>query len=198
MPDLLNNLSKLSDAKLAELVKLENDGAFDVLALRYLRNIGFLAQKYSVDGYDHNDFLQEGLLGLLYACRTFDASQKASFKSYVDIVVERRFISIVRKSKALKAVPSSSLVPLDDSIDELEGECVNPEQLMLSKERFSLLLKDLKNVLSSREYTVLMLYCSGLSYVQIAKSLKITAKSADNALLRAKKKISLHYMSLKD
>lgn len=198
MPDLLNNLSKLSDAKLAKLVKLGNDGAFDVLTLRYLRNIGFLAQKYSVDGYDRNDFVQEGLMGLLYACRTFDITQKASFKSYVDIVVERRFISIVRKSKALKAVPSSSVVPLDESIDELEGECVNPEQLMLSKERFSLLLKDLKNVLSDREYTVLMLYCSGLSYVQIAKRLKITAKSADNALQRAKKKISLHYMSLKD
>ncbi len=198
MPDLLKNLSKLSDAKLAELVKLGNDGAFDVLTLRYLRNIGFLAQKYSADGYERNDFVQEGLMGLLYACRTFNSEQNTMFKSYVDIVVERRFISIVRKSKALKAVPSTSLVPLDDSIDELEGECTNPEQLMLSKERFSLLLNDLKNLLSDREYTVLMLYCSGLSYVQVAKRLNITAKSADNALQRAKKKISLHYMSLKD
>lgn len=198
MPDLLKNLSKLSDAKLAELVKLGNDGAFDVLTLRYLRNIGFLAQKYSADGYERNDFVQEGLMGLLYACRTFNSEQNTMFKSYVDIVVERRFISIVRKSKALKAVPSTSLVPLDDSIDELEGECTNPEQLMLSKERFSLLLNDLKNLLSDREYAVLMLYCSGLSYVQVAKRLNITAKSADNALQRAKKKISLHYMSLKD
>ena len=44
-------------------------------------------------------------------------------------MVERRFISIVRKSKALKAVPSASLVPLDDSIEELEGEGADPEQL---------------------------------------------------------------------
>ena len=171
MSESLKNLSELSDAKLAELVKSGNDSAFDVLTLRYLRNIGFLAKKYSADGYERNDFVQEGLLGLLYACRTFDSNNKASFKSYVDIVAKRRFISIVRKAQRQKAVPSSSLVSLDADNDELEGE---------------------------REYTVLMLYCGGMSYVEAAKKLGISAKSADNALQRAKKKISLHYMSLKD
>lgn len=198
MPEPVKNLSELSDEKLAELVKQKNDSAFDVLTLRYLRNIGFLARKYSADGYEQSDFVQEGLMGLLNACRTFDSTQKASFKSYVDILVERRFISIVRKSNAQKAVPSASLVPLDDSIDELEGEGTDPEQLMLAKEHFAVLCNELKKLLSDREYTVLMLYCSGLSYVQIAKKLSISAKSADNALQRAKKKISLHYMSLKE
>lgn len=102
MSESLKNLSELSDAKLAELVKSGNDSAFDVLTLRYLRNIGFLAKKYSADGYERNDFVQEGLLGLLYACRTFDSNNKASFKSYVDIVAERRFISIVRKAQRQK------------------------------------------------------------------------------------------------
>jgi RNA polymerase sporulation-specific sigma factor len=193
----LKNLSELSDAKLAELVKSGNDSAFDVLTLRYLRNIGFLAKKYSADGYERNDFVQEGLLGLLYACRTFDSNNKASF-SYVDIVAKRRFISIVRKAQRQKAVPSSSLVSLDADNDELEGESTDPEQLMLAKEHYSLLLDELKTLLSEREYTVLMLYCGGMSYVEAAKKLGISAKSADNALQRAKKKISLHYMSLKD
>lgn len=61
MSESLKNLSELSDAKLAELVKSGNDSAFDVLTLRYLRNIGFLAKKYSADGYERNDFVQEGL-----------------------------------------------------------------------------------------------------------------------------------------
>ena len=196
MSESLKNLSELSDAKLAELVKSGNDSAFDVLTLRYLRNIGFLAKKYSADGYERNDFVQEGLLGLLYACRTFDSNNKASFKSYVDIVAKRRFISIVRKAQRQKAVPSSSLVSLDADNDELESK--DPEQLMLAKEHYSLLLDELKTLLSEREYTVLMLYCGGMSYVEAAKKLGISAKSADNALQRAKKKISLHYMSLKD
>ncbi|WP_449074690.1 sigma-70 family RNA polymerase sigma factor, partial [Ruminococcus sp.] len=147
MSESLKNLSELSDAKLAELVKSGNDSAFDVLTLRYLRNIGFLAKKYSADGYERNDFVQEGLLGLLYACRTFDSNNKASFKSYVDIVAERRFISIVRKAQRQKAVPSSSLVSLDADNDELEGESTDPEQLMLAKEHYSLLLDELKTLL---------------------------------------------------
>ena len=145
MSESLKNLSELSDAKLAELVKSGNDSAFDVLTLRYLRNIGFLAKKYSADGYERNDFVQEGLLGLLYACRTFDSNNKASFKSYVDIVAERRFISIVRKAQRQKAVPSSSLVSLDADNDELEGESTDPEQMMLAKEnRKSLVYGELR------------------------------------------------------
>ena len=57
MSESLKNISELSDAKLAELVKSGNDSAFDVLTLRYLRNIGFLAKKYSADGYERNDFV---------------------------------------------------------------------------------------------------------------------------------------------
>ena len=198
MSESLKNLSELSDAKLAELVKSGNDSAFDVLTLRYLRNIGFLAKKYSADGYERNDFVQEGLLGLLYACRTFDSNNKASIKSYVDIVAERRFISIVRKAQRQKAVPSSSLVSLDADIVVFVCVCFVFVQMMLAKEHYSLLLDELKTLLSEREYTVLMLYCGGMSYVEAAKKLGISAKSADNALQRAKKKISLHYMSLKD
>lgn len=192
MSESLKNLAELSDAELAVLVKSGNDSAFDVLTLRYLRNIGFLANKYSADGYERNDFVQEGLMGLLGACRTFDIAQKTSFKSYVDIVVERRFISIVRKAKAQKAVPSASIVSLEESTEELEGEHTNPEELMIAKEHFSLLFGKLRELLSDREYRVLMMYCGGLSYAEIAEKLCITAKSADNALQRAKKKISLH------
>lgn len=192
MSESLKNLAELSDAELAVLVKSGNDSAFDVLTLRYLRNIGFLANKYSADGYERNDFVQEGLMGLLNACRTFDIAQKTSFKSYVDIVVERRFISIVRKAKAQKAVPSASIVSLEESTEELEGEHTNPEELMIAKEHFSLLFGKLRELLSDREYRVLMMYCGGLSYAEIAEKLCITAKSADNALQRAKKKISLH------
>lgn len=192
MSESLKNLAELSDAELAVLVKSGNDSAFDVLTLRYLRNIGFLANKYSADGYERNDFVQEGLMGLLSACRTFDITQKTSFKSYVDIVVERRFISIVRKAKAQKAVPSASIVSLEESTEELEGEHTNPEELMIAKEHFSLLFGKLRELLSDREYRVLMMYCGGLSYAEIAEKLCITAKSADNALQRAKKKISLH------
>ncbi len=84
MSESLKNLSELSDAKLAELVKSGNDSAFDVLTLRYLRNIGFLAKKYSQAYcnlqkriYESSPHLQEGhkhRLRRLYGNRTVDDS----------------------------------------------------------------------------------------------------------------------------
>ena len=198
MSDTFFKGSNLTDEQLSDLVCDGNDKAFEILAVRYLKNISFIARKYSVQGYEQNDFVQEGLLGLLYACRTFDKNGNASFRSYVDIIVERRFISIVRKSNAQKVIPDKNIICIDDDINNISDGTQNPEELYLCKEHLSALISNLKTLLSDTEYRVLALYCSGLSYKQIAEKLSVSQKSADNALHRARKKICSHNMSLKD
>lgn len=195
MSDFDNTYSHLTDEQLAALVKDGDDSAFETLAIKYLRNINFIAQKYSAEGYEQNDFVQEGLLGLLYACRTFDKNASASFKSYVDIIVERRFISIVRKDNAKKAIPVKNIVQLDNLDESVEDKAQNPEELLLCREHLSQVLAKLREHLTDAEYNVLALYCGGHSYKQIAEKLSITPKSADNALQRARKKILSHNMS---
>ena len=44
--------------------------------------------------------------------------------------------------------------------------------------------------LSAREYQVLMLYLDAYSYEEIAKRLGVSVKTVDNALQRARKKVS--------
>ena len=198
MSDNIFSGSKLTDEQLSALVKKGNDKAFEVLAVRYLRNIIFIARKYSAQGYEQNDFVQEGLLGLLYACNTFDKNGDASFKSYVDIIVERRFISIVRKSNAQKVIPDKNLVSIDEDVNNISDGTQNPEERYLFREQLSSVLSDLKKLLSENEYKVLVLYCSGLSYKQIGIKLGISPKSADNSLQRARRKICSHNMSLED
>lgn len=195
MSDFDNAYSSLTDAQLIRLVKSGDDSAFEMLAMKYLRNINFIARKYSAEGYEQNDFVQEGLLGLLYACRTFDENASASFKSYVDIIVQRRFISIVRKDNAKKAIPLKSMVQLDNLDESIEDKANNPEELVLCREHLSQVMSNLKEHLTETEYSVLALYCGGHSYRQIAQKLNITPKSADNALQRARKKILSHNMS---
>ncbi len=60
--------ASLSDDALAEFSK-NDDNAFNELVIRYLNKIRFIARKYSAQGYEQNDFVQEGLLALLYAGR---------------------------------------------------------------------------------------------------------------------------------
>lgn len=181
--------NSLDDNTLAKLSKNGDDNAFNELAMRYLNTINFIARKYSAEGYEQNDFVQEGLLALLYACRTFDENGSSGFKNYMSVVVERRFISIIRKSSTQKAVPKSALVQLDDLGDTLEDLSQTPEELLMCREHLKMVLDKLKNVLSKTEFEVVMLYGNGLGYKEIAKKLSISEKSADNALQRARRKI---------
>ena len=181
--------NSLDDNTLVRLSKNGDDNAFNELAMRYLNTINFIARKYSAEGYEQNDFVQEGLLALLYACRTFDENGSSGFKNYMSVVVERRFISIIRKSSTQKAVPKSALVQLDDLGDTLEDLSQTPEELLMCREHLKMVLDKLKNVLSKTEFDVVMLYGNGLGYKEIAKKLSISEKSADNALQRARRKI---------
>lgn len=189
MSESANSYNSLDDNTLARLSKNGDDNAFNELAMRYLNTINFIARKYSAEGYEQNDFVQEGLLALLYACRTFDEYGSSGFKNYMSVVVERRFISIIRKSSTQKAVPKSALVQLDELSDTLEDLSQSPEEFIMCREHLKIMLDKLKNVLSKTEFEVVMLYGNGLSYKEIAKKLSIPEKSADNALQRARRKI---------
>jgi RNA polymerase sporulation-specific sigma factor len=183
-----NAYATQSDSVLAELTRDGNQKAFDELVRRYLGKIGFIARRYSAQGYEQNDFVQEGLLGLLSACKSYDDSCGSSFKTYMSVVVERRFISIIRRMNTKKTVPDSALVQIDGLSEELEDNAQSPEQLIMDREQLGAMQSRLKTLLSDREYKTLMLYASGLSYSAISQKLGIPEKSVDNALQRVRRK----------
>ena len=187
--------STLSDDVLAEFSKNGDDNAFNELAIRYLNKIRFIARKYSAQGYEQNDFVQEGLMALLYACKTYDAHGGSSFGNFVSLIVERRFISIFRSSQSKKAVPDAMLVRIDGIGEELTDYVATPEEQLVCKEQLAQVLKRLNALLSAREYEVLMLFASGLSYSKISHQLNISEKSVDNALQRARRKVGANDMS---
>ncbi len=195
MAELANSYSLFSDTILAQYAGNGDNKAFDELVMRYLGTISFIARRFSAQGYEQKDFVQEGLLGLLYSCRTFDENGTASFKSYMSVVVERRFISIIRKSNADRNIPQSNIVMMDDVCESIEDTAHNPEEFVLCSEHLKSVLNRLKATLSKNEYDVLMLFGSGLSYREIAQRLSVTEKAVDNALQRARRKISHGNMS---
>ena len=107
----------------------------------------------------------------------------------MSVVVERRFISIIRRGEQKKAIPSSSIVPMDDVGESIEDSAKTPEELLMCREQLNQLLSRLQGILSKSEYDVLMLYGNGLSYKEIAERLSVTEKTVDNALQRARKKV---------
>ena len=112
-----------------------------------------------------------------------------SFKSFVSLVAERRFISIIRRQNTQKCVPMSAIVELDTLDSEVIDLSRSPEEQIMLKEQIDLAMQKLRGILSARELEVFVLYTDGLSYTSIARRLGVSEKSVDNALQRARKKI---------
>lgn len=189
-----SSYSAASDDILAGLAKNGDNFAYNELAMRYAGVIGSIARKYSVRTYDRTDFIQEGLMGLLYACKTYDKSGGASFKSFLRLVVERRYISIIRRFGSQKTIPDSALVDISDAEFQM-GIAESPEGILEMNERLNSIVARLKEVLSKTEFETVLLFSEGFSYNDIAAQLNISQKSVDNALQRARKKVGKINMS---
>ncbi|MDO4747722.1 MAG: sigma-70 family RNA polymerase sigma factor [Eubacteriales bacterium] len=184
------------DATLASLIKCESDRcdcAFEAICARYLNLISTIASKYRycAEGYELSDFMQEGLIGLLSACKTFDNERGMTFKNYAMLCVENRFRSISRHQNKRGQVPTSNIVPIDDNVSEIEDiNAMSVQELFESKDYIKSVFNRLDGVLSELEKKVLRLYLSGYSYKQSATALSISEKAVDNALCRIRKKLS--------
>lgn len=182
-------LKTYTDAELALEVQAGNQTAFEEMTKRYRGLISYIAGGYSAAGFEHADFIQEGLLALLSACKTYDGNKKASFRNYAGVCISNRFMSVIRRAGAKGAIPQDSIVPFE-GIELSDHNLGNPETLILQQESSKDLKKLIRDKLSPLETDVLKAYLSGLSYAQIAEDLSVSPKSVDNALQRIRRKIA--------
>lgn len=184
------DFTAFSDAELALEIRNGNEAAFEEITNRYQGLISTVARKYSAAGFDHSDFMQEGLLALLSACKSFDtAEQKASFKNFAAVCISNRFLSVIRSANAKSSIPQDRIVPIED-IEISDQNRQNPENLIVEQESSQNLQKLIKDKLSALELNVLKLYLEGFSYTEIGDKLSVSSKSVDNALQRIRRKIA--------
>jgi len=75
-------------------------------------------------------------------------------------------------------------------IDIIEGsEAIDPQELLLSREKYKHIQEKLASSLSRLERNVLNYYLVGCTYEEIANKLNRHIKSIDNALQRVKRKL---------
>lgn len=172
-----------------ELVTFINNGKYEYLQLliaRYMPYIINVASQYNVGGFDTEDFIQEGIVAIFSAVKSYDPD-KASFKTFVYLCINRAMSSALsRVSGAAKHIPDGLISPIDNI--EL-ADLSSPESILIEKENFNDLEHTIKKELSNFEYQVLCEFLNGKSYADIAQTLNVTVKSVDNALRRIRSKI---------
>lgn len=140
-------------------------------------------------GLDLDDLVQEGLVGLFSAFKTYDQSKGASFNTYACTCIDNALSAAVRSAGRKKHLPLNTFLPIEDTDAELSGLQPSPEEQAISDENFCALRQKINTRLSQREQDVLRLRMAGLSYRQIAERLGCTEKAVDNRLQSVRKKL---------
>lgn len=192
---------KLSDEELVELSSSGDRRAVEIILSRYKNLVKSRAKAYFLAGADHDDIVQEGMIGLFKAVRDFDITKQPSFRGFAELCVKRQIITAIKASTRQKHIPLNSYVSLSEPLYDDNGDrtlsdmlaervSTNPEDLMLKRENAEILSSEIESKLSTLEKTVLSLYLTGLNYQEIAVQLKRSPKSVDNALQRIKNKLN--------
>jgi len=202
LPCAVNILSRamsgIDDHKSLELAQKAAGGdpaAEEVLVSEYVRLVRVCARPYFLAGGDGEDLIQEGMLGLLSAIRTFDPLKGVKFSTYAEFCVRRRIYSAIRSASGNKHTPLNSYISLESpQLDESSTQNAyflrDPEDYVISRERAGEVEKLLYGALSRFESGVLELYLEGTSYKDIAVRLDKPDKSIDNAVQRIRKKLA--------
>ena len=128
--------------------------------------------------------MQEGLIGLLSALRTFNEEKGAAFSTYANVCVQNAIASAARNAQRKKHAPLNTSVPYTE-----QESTPGPEELILQSEHYNQTMQSIGTRLSAMEKQVLGLFLDGCSYGAIAKRMQITEKAVDNALQRVRLKL---------
>jgi len=198
--DDVNRLKNVPDEEAALLAQQGDDQASEHLLNKYKNFVRSKARSYFLIGADHEDIVQEGMIGLFKAVRDYRPERLSSFRAFAELCITRQIITAIKTATRQKHIPLNSYVSLNKPIyDEesdrtlldviTEGRVTNPEELLIGQEEFSSIEGQIGEMLSQLEWEVLTSYLDGKSYQEIAQELDRHVKSIDNALQRVKRKL---------
>ncbi|MFC4736697.1 RNA polymerase sporulation sigma factor SigH [Bacillus daqingensis] len=198
----------IEDEKLVRLVREGDSGALEYLITKYRNFVRAKSRSYFLIGADHEDIVQEGMIGLYKAIRDFQADKLSSFRAFAELCITRQIITAIKTATRQKHIPLNSYVSLDKPIYDEESErtlldvlcghgVTDPEQLLINREEFSDIESKMGEMLSELEREVLMQYLDGRTYQEMSEDLERHVKSIDNALQRVKRKLE-RYVELKE
>ena len=83
------------------------------LVIRYNRLVRGCARPYFLAGGDSEDLIQEGMVGLLAAIREYDPSKAASFRTYAEVCIKNRLLSVIKAAARDKHTPLNNSVSFE-------------------------------------------------------------------------------------
>lgn len=156
-------LTKEEEERYLELAAQGDKEAKDILIRHNMRLVAHIVKKYT-GAAETDDLLSVGSIGLIKAIGTYKPGRGTALATYTARCIENEILMLIRANKKHKNTLSlSDPVGLDKDGNELtlmdllfeKEDCVFEEvERSVKRER---LLKQIKEILSEREYTILCL-----------------------------------------
>ena len=177
------------DEELVALSQQEDKRAMDELLRRYSDFVRGRARSYFLVGGDTDDLIQEGMMGLFHAVRTYKYVEGGkSFKNFAYLCVTGQIIDAVKRSASKKNQPLNNSLPLTIT-DFWAGTGLSLDDEMILQDEIRDYRQKMSSVLSGFEFKVFTLYMDGATCEEICLALNKPSKSVDNAIQRSKKKL---------
>lgn len=196
-----NKYDNLTDEQIIEKIHKGDEEALAYILEKYKELVNMKVGKYFIVGAEKEDTIQEGMIGLFKAIKSFDSTKQNSFKSFANICIERQLITAIKSSNRQKHIPLNSYLSLntaayenneDDSVELLETfnskTIEDPLDTIMKQEYYKEVEDAVNKNLSKFEKQVLDRFLKGESYIKIAENLDSPVKSVDNAIQRIRKK----------
>lgn len=195
-----DRFAPFSDEEIVEMSHSGDSAAEEYLLDKYKNFVRSKARSYFLVGADHEDIVQEGMIGLYKAIRDYRPDKLSSFRAFAELCITRQIITAIKAATRQKHIPLNNYVSLnkplyDEESDRtlldviVEGRMSDPEELIINMENVGNIRAKINEVLSGLEQEVLNAYLDGKSYQEIAEALGRHVKSIDNALQRVKRKL---------
>ena len=190
-----------NDYELLYLIEEENEEATKLIYEKYRPVVEMIAKKYysqvNNSGYELNDLIQEGMMGLSKAIKDYKNEKNIKFVTFANICIKRQIISFIRDINRQKHQILNTSVSIEQESNSgrsllnilNDDSTINPETSFIYDEEQTLLKDRIKELLTDREKEVFDLRFDGFSYQEIALLLNISVKSVDGAMSRIKQKI---------
>ena len=191
----------MTDEEIVALAQQDGeDAALEYLLNKYKNFVRAKARSYFLIGADHEDIVQEGMIGLYKAIRDYREDRLSSFRAFAELCVTRQIITAIKTATRQKHIPLNSYVSLNRPIFEEDSDRTlldviteetpsNPEEMLIDREDLSVIEGRIGSLLSDLEKQVLVRYVEGKSYVEISEEMNRHVKRIDNALQRIKRKL---------
>ena len=189
---------KDNDFELLYLISENNEDAKKLFYEKYKPIIEMKVKKYisyvESRGYDYNDLVQEGMIGLSRAITDYKTQKDVQFNTFANVCIERQIFSFLRNIDSGKHKVLNDSISFDTttntygkSLDQiLDDKNINPETSFVQNEETNDLFDNILGELTDKESEVFKLRAQGFTYKEIASLLNISEKSVSKAIEKIK------------